>query len=180
MNIKPNSLLAATFVLSFIGTGCIQLNGDLPEGCLHYQGLAVPGTHDVETHQSFVHDDFGDLKGLTGDDLNSEIHFLNATITAKSGIDSFGFLRAATLTAKSPKPDSPLQPVEVVHCVSGDCPFDTSAVTIESENELSVVDYVKEGAIEFDLDFEGTLPEHDWAADVDVCFQGSVELSAGI
>jgi hypothetical protein len=102
--------------------------------------------------------------------LTTEVKAMGVTLTAKSGIDNFDFLKNMTLTMS----DGVHDPVTLVDYERADGAPSTNVLTIESANPVNTLDAWKTDSATFTVVVAGGLPSGDWSLDVSVRFAGKI------
>lgn len=175
-NHKLGSVLVGAFgLLALSAGGCMmQVEAEVPEveitqHDLGFQGVAIPGgIGDVSLSKSFSQQ-HQRLELPAG--LDSEVKALGVTLTAKSGIENFDFLKNLRLTMS----DDVHDPVELINYQRVDGSPSTNVLTMESANPVNTLDQWKTDSATFTIEVAGTLPSQDWAVDLAVRFAGKIK-----
>jgi hypothetical protein len=176
-SLKPTSILFGAFTLaSLVGGGCmLQVEADVPEVDITqhdvvFQGVPAPvsaSVGDSSLTQSFSqqHQRLELPAGLT-----TEVKAMGVTLTAKSGVDNFDFLKNMRVTMS----DGVHDPVELIAYERVDGAPSTNVLTVESANPVNTLDEWKTDTATFTLEVAGGLPSSDWSLDVSVRFAGKL------
>jgi hypothetical protein len=176
-SLKPTSILFGAFTLaSLVGGGCmLQVEADVPEVDITqhdvvFQGVPAPvstNVGDVSLSRSFSqqHQRLELPAGLT-----TEVKAMGVTLTAKSGVENFDFLKNMRVTMS----DGVHDPVELVAYERVDGAPSTNVLTVESANPVNTLDEWKTDTATFTLEVAGGLPSGDWSLDVSVRFAGKL------
>jgi hypothetical protein len=103
--------------------------------------------------------------------LDTEVKALGVTLTAKSGIENFDFLKVLRVTMS----DDVHDPVELINYARVDGAPSTNVLTMESANPVNTLDQWKTDSATFTIEVAGTLPPQDWKVDLAVRFAGKVK-----
>jgi hypothetical protein len=183
---RTRSFLLASVAVALGTTGCslVSAEANIPDACITRSGLTMQGLPvalpTATVNQSFTHDAFGDLKDLLGSNdqhLKAQVRFITATFHMESGATDLSFLQAASLQVSSMDSSAGLAPIDVIDCHSGMCPFQSPTVEIQATGNADLVEYVRAGALRFDLGLTGTLPTNDWAVGLEVCVSGKATFT---
>ena len=175
-NLRHSSLLlgALAFAAASSGGCSLQVEADVPEVEITqhdvvFQGVApaAAGGGDVSLAQSFSqqHQRLELPSGLT-----TEVKAMGVTLSAKSGIDNFDFLKNMRVTMS----DGVHDPVELVDYQRVDGAPSTNVLTVESANPVNTLDEWKTDSATFTVEVAGGLPPSDWTMDVAVRFAGKI------
>ena len=177
-NLTPSSILVGAVALASLSLGgcMLQVEADVPEVEITqhdvvFQGVppaaAAASVGDVSLTKSFSqqHQRLELPSGLT-----TEVKALGVTLTAKSGIDNFDFLKNLRISMS----DGTHDPVELVNYERVDGAPSTNVLTIESANPVNTLDEWKTDVATFTVDVAGSLPPGDWSLDVAVRFAGKI------
>jgi hypothetical protein len=175
---RKSVLFGALALLSLPAGGCMmQVEAEAPEveitqHDLKFDGvnLAGNGLGDLSLSKSFSqqHQRLDLPAGL-----DSEVKALGITLTAKSGIENFDFLKNLRLTMS----DDVHPPVELVNYQRVDGAPSTNVLTMESANPVNTLDQWKTDSATFTIEVAGSLPSQDWAVDLAVRFAGKIKYS---
>jgi hypothetical protein len=102
--------------------------------------------------------------------LNTEVKALGVTLTAKSGIENFDFLKALHVTMS----DDVHDPITLIDHTRVEGAPSTNVLTMESANPVDTLDQWKTDSATFTIDVAGALPPQDWKVDLAVRFAGKV------
>jgi hypothetical protein len=154
-------------------TGCplLDVAVEISEVCLTYENVEVKGTSESALQSTFAFDDLERIHELL--ELDAELRFVRAEARVTSGLDSFAFVEAATLTIASGDPESTL-PTLVVHECTGDCLASGTALELPATVQASAGDYLAGESIIVGVDFAGRAPAQDWTMDIDICVSGKL------
>ena len=175
-NRKHGSILLGVIALASLATGgcSLQVEADVPEVDITQHDVAFQGVSpvaanlgDVALTQSYSqqHQRLELPAGLT-----TEVKAMGVTLTAKSGIDNFDFLKNMRLSMS----DGVHPPVELIDYERVDGAPSTNVLTVESANPVNTLEQWKTDSATFTLDVAGAMPTGDWAVDVSVRFAGKV------
>ena len=170
-----SSLLGAIALASLAAGGCmLQVEADVPEVeitqhdvAFHAIAPANVDVGDVALTQTFTqqHQKLDLPAGLT-----TQVKAMGVTLTAKSGIENFDFLKNMRLTMS----DGVHPPVELINYERVDGAPSTNVLTIESANPVDTLEQWKTDSANFALDVAGAMPTNDWTIDVSVRFAGKI------
>lgn len=134
---------------------------------------------ELAIEESFVFDDTEELDFLTYEGVQAEMRFthMNITLAEESG-DSFDFIHSFAVQVRPLDKASGLSEVELIRCTDGSCDFQSNEIHQASLTDTNIVPYLQQGSLEFNLQFEGTLPEAGWAADVEACLTATMNAQA--
>jgi hypothetical protein len=173
--LRHSSLLLGALAFGAVAGGCsLQVEADVPEVEITqhdvvFQGVApaAAGLGDVSLAKSFSqqHQRLELPSGLT-----TEVKAMGVTLSAKSGIENFDFLKNMRVTMS----DGVHDPVELIDYQRVDGAPSTNVLTIESANPVNTLDQWKTDAATFTLEVAGALPTGDWSLDVSVRFAGKL------
>jgi hypothetical protein len=175
-NLRSSSILFCACALATLSAGgcSMQVEADVPEVEITqhdvvFEGVPAPVSNggDVSLTKSFSqqHQRLELPAGLT-----TEVKAMGVTLTAKSGIDNFDFLKNMRVTMS----DGVHEPAELVDYQRVDGAPSTNVLTVESANPVNTLDLWKTDAATFTVDVAGALPAGDWSLDVSVRFAGKV------
>ncbi|HEY2730356.1 MAG TPA: hypothetical protein VGK52_10470 [Polyangia bacterium] len=174
-NLKTTSILLGALALGAVtAAGCmLQVEADVPEVEITQHDVvfagvpAATGLGDVSLTKSFSqqHQRLDLPAGLT-----TEVKAMGVTLTAKSGIDNFDFLKNMRVTMS----DGVHDPVELVDYQRVDGAPSTNVLTVESANPVNTLDEWKTDSATFTVEVAGGLPPGDWTMDVAVRFAGKI------
>jgi hypothetical protein len=173
---RSSVLFGALALASLSAGGCmLQVEADVPEvevtqHDVVFQGVAAPAAAalgDVSLTQSFSqqHQKLELPAGLT-----TEVKAMGVTLSAKSGIDNFDFLKNLRVTMS----DGVHPAVELIDYQAVEGAPSTNVLTIESANPVNTLDEWKTDSATFTLEVAGALPSSDWSLDVSVRFAGKL------
>ena len=175
-NLKATSILFGAFALASLGAGgcMLQVEADVPEveitqHDVAFQGVAPAGVSvgDVALTQTFSQQH---QRLELPANLTTEVKAMGVTLTAKSGIENFDFLKNMRVMMS----DGVHTPVELIDYQRVDGAPSTNVLTIESANPVNTLDQWKTDAANFTLEVAGPLPAVDWSLDVSVRFAGKL------
>jgi hypothetical protein len=174
--LKLKSMLFGAFaLLSFTAGGCMmEVEATVPEVEITQHDLAFEGVPlaamlgDVSLSKSFSqkHQRLELPEGL-----DTEVKALGITLTAKSGIENFDFLKALRLTMS----DDVHEPVELIDYTRVDGAPSTNVLTMESKNPVNTLDQWKTDSATFTVEVAGALPAQAWKVDLAVRFAGKIK-----
>jgi hypothetical protein len=171
-----SAAVAASFATLLTACPLLEVTADIPEVCMVYKDIPVEGlpTDGVETlTQTFAFDDLSAFDQIK--DLDADVRFKSASLTATSGVADFAFLSAAKLDVTSGT-DASLPRRNFYHC-DGDCPRAGDTVVIPVADQDDAFSYIRSGALVIDLDVTGHLPATAWTMDATICVEGSATYS---
>jgi hypothetical protein len=173
------TLTRTGIAVALLATGCglVDAELDVPDACLVTHGLAMQGQTDGttvgEVSRAYIQDKFDELlKDALSQDLHAEVYWKRATFRVESGPANFSLVEAAHMTAKAIDPAARLPEIEVVDCAAGTCPKQTLEMTVEAGSTVDILDYIRTGAVQFEVNLAGQLPAEPWTMGVDVCVAG--------
>jgi hypothetical protein len=152
--------------------GCpfLDVEVEVPEVCITYSDVHVPGvTDESQIQSSFVIEDLSAIQALV--DLDASVEFVRGEARITSGLDGFSFVEGARLTIASGAPDSTLPTLSLYEC-EGDCLANGTTLALPGGTQNAVIDYVKSGSLAIGIDLAGPPPATDWVMDVDICLKG--------
>jgi hypothetical protein len=169
------ALTTATLALSAGAAGCVSVDAEIPDVEVTQKDLAFAGVPvgsalgDVSMTQTFSseHDALDLPQGL-----NSEVKALGVTLTAKSGIKDFSFLRYLRLTMSDTADNS--NALELINYERPDSAPASNVLNMTSANPVNALEKWKTKSALFTIEVAGTLPDSDWTADVTIRFAGNV------
>jgi hypothetical protein len=174
-NLKTTSILLGAFALASLTVGgcMLQVEADVPEVEITQHDVvfagvpAAAGLGDVSLTKSFSqqHQRLELPAGLT-----TEVKAMGVTLTAKTGIDNFDFLKNMRVTMS----DGVHDPVELVDYQRVDGAPSTNVLTVESANPVNTLDQWKTDSATFTVEVAGSLPPGDWSLDAAVRFAGKI------
>lgn len=183
---RSRSWLAATVALatgllaSFSSSGCVQVEGDIPEVVVTQQHLSFDGAPaipaglgaDAALTREFEHpyDSFDVPAGF-----ETELRPVRATLTATDGVSDLAFLRGFALVVGSRSPDAPM-PQKVFEYTRDDDAPPGRELTVEALVRPNVIELWNTGEAYYSLTVYGAIPQTDWALDVAVEFHGRVSV----
>jgi hypothetical protein len=176
-NQKATSILFGAFALASLASGgcMLQVEADVPEieitqHDVVFDGVPQPvaaNAGDVSLTKSFSqqHQKLDLPAGLT-----SQVNAMGVTLSAKSGIDNFDFLKNMRVTMS----DGVHSPVELINYQQPAGAPSTNVLTVQSANPIDTLAVWKTDAATFTLEVAGALPSADWTVDVSVRFAGKI------
>jgi hypothetical protein len=156
--------------------GCmVSVEAEIPDVQVTQKGLAFAGVPiggalgDVSMTQSFSqeHDALDLPEGLT-----SEVKALEVSLTARAGISDFGFVHYLRLTMSDEGNNA--NAVELINYERADAAAPSPVLKMIAANPVNALEKWKTKSALFTIDIAGTLPEHDWVADITVRFGGKI------
>ena len=166
-------LLASLLVLP--ACPLLDVTAQVQEVCMTYSGVTIPGVPVGQTsiEQSFTLDQLQGAADLANAD--AQLTFTHAEIRAVSGVSGFSFVQKAELSIASGDPNSTLPTLSVFDCEG--CGTSSPALDVDNATTVPVQDYIKTGSLVVTIALQGTPPENDWVADVDVCMSGNISYT---
>jgi hypothetical protein len=170
-------LIAAIATWAVGAAGCmVSVEAEIPDvevtqKGLQFAGVPVGGTlGDVSMTQSFSqeHDALDLPEGLT-----SEVKALEVTLTATKGVSDFSFVHYLRLTMSDDNNNT--SAVELIDYERDDSAPPSNVLRMIAANPVNALEKWKTQSAVFTIDVAGTLPEHDWAADITVRFGGKIQ-----
>ncbi len=169
------ALTASALALSAGAAGCVSVDAEIPDvevtqKDLSFAGVPVGGAlGDVSMTRSFSQEhDALDLP----EGLNPEVKALAVSLTAKSGIKDFSFVRYLRLTMSDTTDNS--NAVELINYERSDSASPSNVLNMTSANPVNALEKWKTKSALFTIDVAGTLPDNDWTADVTIRFGGTI------
>jgi hypothetical protein len=169
------ALTASTLALSAGAAGCVSVDAEIPDVEVTQKDLAFAGVPvgsalgDVSMTRTFSQEhDALDLP----EGLNPEVKALAVSLTAKSGIKDFSFVRYLRMTMSDASDNS--NAVELINYERDDSAPPSSVLNMTAANPVNALDKWKTKSAVFTIDIAGTLPDNDWTADVTVRFAGTI------
>jgi hypothetical protein len=173
----PLTLALPLFALAMTGgAGCmVSVEAEIPDVEITQKGLAFTGVPlggalgDVSMTQSFSqqHDALELPEGLT-----SEVKALEVSLTARQGISDFSFVHYLRLTMSDDGNNA--NAVELINYERDGSAAPSPVLTMIAANPVNALEKWKTKSALFTIDVAGTLPEHDWVADITVRFGGKI------
>jgi len=176
---KNNTLallaLTTTFALSTGAAGCVSVDAEIPDVEVTQKDLAFDGVPigsalgDVSMTRTFSqeHDALDLPQGL-----NPEVKALAVSLTAKSGIKDFSFVRYLRMTMSDTSDNS--NAVELINYERDDSAPPSNVLKMTAANPVNALDKWKTKSALFTIDIAGTLPDNAWTADVTIRFAGNI------
>lgn len=170
---------AAAALLSTGAAGCaLSVEADVPEievtkKDIAFEGVAIAAAlGDVSMTKSFSqkHTALDLPEGLT-----TEVHAIDVTLKAASGIKDFTFLRMLRLTMADET--NPAKSIELINYQQQPGGGAGDTLTMVSANPVNAMEEWKSESAIFTIDVAGTLPAEAWSADVVMRFAGSIKYS---
>jgi len=170
-------LIAAAATWAVGAAGCmVSVEAEIPDVEVTQKDLAFAGVPhgsalgDVAMTQSFSqeHDALDLPAGLT-----SEVKALEVTLTATKGVADFGFVHYLRLTMSDETNGA--NAVELINYQRDDAAAPTNVLKMVAVNPVNALEKWKTKSALFTVDVAGTLPAHDWAADMTVRFGGKIQ-----
>jgi hypothetical protein len=181
MNKQNNSFLvlfaltASTLALSTGAAGCVSVDAEIPDVEVTQKNLAFDGVPvgsalgDVSMTKTFSQEhDALDLP----EGLNPEVKALAVSLTAKSGIKDFGFVRYLRMTMSDTSDNS--NALELINYERDDSAPTSNVLNMTAANPVNALDKWKTKSALFTIEVAGTLPDNDWTADVTIRFAGNI------
>jgi hypothetical protein len=100
--------------------------------------------------------------------LDSTVKALGVTLTAKSGLKDFGFIKNLRLTMS----DDVHPPVALVEYQQTGAP-PSNVLSLQSANPVNTLEQWKTDSATFAVEVAGTLPTEAWSVDLSIQFGGS-------
>jgi hypothetical protein len=170
------SFALATIALALGAGGCmVSVEAEIPDVEVTQKGLSFAGVPigsalgDVSMTTSFSqeHDALDLPQGLT-----SEVKALEVSLTAKEGISDFGFVRYLRLTMSDDSDNT--NAIELINYERDSSVPASNVLKMIAANPVNTLEKWKTKSALFTIDVAGTLPEHDWVADITVRFGGKI------
>jgi hypothetical protein len=175
--LKQTSVLFGVLAFGSLALGCmVQIEADVPEVEVTQHDLKFDGVPlaaslgDVSMSKSFSQK-HQRLELPSG--LDTEVKALGVTLTAKSGIENFDFLKVLRLTMS----DDVHEPVELINYQRPEGAPSTNVLTMESKNPVNTLEQWKTDSATFTVDVAGGLPSNDWKVDLAVRFAGKIKYN---
>jgi hypothetical protein len=174
-NLELKSMLVGAFALLSLSTGAcmMQVEATVPEVEITQHDLKFDGVPlaaalgDVSVSKSFSQQH---QRLELPDGLDTEVKALGVTLTAKSGIENFDFIKELRVTMS----DDVHAPVELIDYTRVDGAPSTNVLTMESKNPVNTLDQWKTDSATFTIEIAGALPPQDWKVDLSVRFAGKI------
>ena len=169
---------AAAFLCTGAAGCALSVEADVPEIEVTKKDISFDGVPigaalgDVSMTKSFSQKHSA-LDLPTG--LTTEVHAIDVTLKAASGITDFTFLRMLRLTMADETDQS--KSIELINYQQQPGGGAGDTLTMTSANPVNALDEWKSDAAIFTIDIAGTLPTQAWAADVVMRFGGSLKYS---
>ena len=170
------SFALATLALTLGAGGCmVSVEAEIPDVEVTQKGLQFAGVPigsalgDVSMSSTFSqeHDALDLPEGLT-----SEVKALEVSLTAREGITDFGFVRYLRLTMSDDSDNA--NAIELINYERDSSVPPSGVLKVIAANPVNALEKLKTKSAQFTIEVAGTLPDHDWAADVTVRFGGKV------
>ena len=165
------------FLLGGAAAGCgISVEADLPQVEVTQRDLAFDGVPvtgligDVSMTRSFSQE-HKTLEAPKG--LDSEVKALSVTLTAKTGIQDFGFIHNLRITMS----DDVHDPIELLAYQQDPHAKPGNVLSMASANPVDTLDQWKTNSATFTVEVAGALPANDWTVDLSIDFAGTVKYS---
>jgi hypothetical protein len=170
----PRCALAIA-IAAAASAGCmVSVEAEIPDVEVTQKGLAFSGVPiggalgDVSTTQSFSQEhDALDLP----DGLTSEVKALEVSLTARQGVSDFSFVHFLRLTMSDGNNATAL---ELINYERDESAAPSPVLKMVAANPVNALEKWKTRSALFTIDVAGTLPAHDWIADVTVRFGGKI------
>jgi hypothetical protein len=168
--------LCALALAAAASAGCmVSVEAEIPDVQVTQKGLAFAGVPiggalgDVSMTQSFSqeHDALDLPEGLT-----SEVKALEVSLTAREGISDFNFVHYLRLTMSDDGNNA--NAVELINYERDEAAAPSPVLKMIAANPVNALEKWKTKSALFTIDVAGTLPEHDWVADITVRFGGKI------
>jgi hypothetical protein len=171
--------LPFAFVLLALAAGAggcmVSVDAEIPNVEVTQKGLSFAGVPvgaalgDVSLTQSFsqTHSKLELPEGLS-----SEVKALDVSLTAKTGITDFSFVRYLRLTMSDDTNNA--NAIELFNYEKDPAAAPSAVLKVVSANPLNALEKLKTESALFTIDVAGTLPDHDWTVDITVRFGGSI------
>ena len=179
-SLRPTSILFGAFALASLAAGgcMLQVEADVPEVEITQHDVVFEGVPPAAAAAASTGGDVALTKSFSQQHqrlelpagLTTEVKAMGVTLTAKSGIDNFDFLKNMRVTMS----DGVHEPVELVDYQRVDGAPSTNVLTVESANPVNTLDQWKTDTATFNLEVAGGLPSSDWSLDVSVRFAGKM------
>jgi hypothetical protein len=168
--------LSTLAVASAGAAGCmVSVEAEIPDVEVTQKGLSFAGVPiggalgDVSMTQSFSqeHEALDLPEGLT-----SEVKALEVSLTARQGISDFNFVHFLRLTMSDDTNNA--NAVELIDFQRDDSAAPSPVLKMIAANPVNALEKWKTKSALFTIDVAGTLPEHDWVADITIRFGGKI------
>ncbi len=169
------ALTASTLALCTGAAGCISVDAEIPDVEVTQKDLSFDGVPvgsalgDVSMTRTFSQE-HGALDLPEG--LNPEVKALAVSLTAKSGIKDFAFVRYLRMTMSDTSDNS--NAVELINYERDDAAPPNNVLNMIAANPVNALEKWKTKSALFTIDVAGTLPDNDWTADVTIRFAGTI------
>jgi hypothetical protein len=153
----------------------VSIEAEIPDVEVTQKGLTFTGVPiggalgDVSMTQTFSqeHDALELPAGL-----NSEVKALEVSLTARQGISDFGFVHFLRLTMSDDRNNA--DAVELIDYQRDDSAAPSPVLKMVAANPVDTLAKWKTKSALFTIDVAGSLPEHDWVADITVRLGGKI------
>jgi hypothetical protein len=169
------ALTASTLALATGAAGCISVDAEVPDvevtqKDLSFDGVAIGSAlGDVSMTRTFSQEhDALDLPA----GLNPEVKALAVSLTAKSGIKDFGFVRFLRMTMSDTSDNS--NALELINYERNDAAPASNVLQMTAANPVNALEKWKTKSALFTIEVAGTLPDNDWTADITIHFAGNL------
>ncbi|MBX2811723.1 MAG: hypothetical protein KTR25_07930 [Myxococcales bacterium] len=185
---------------------CVQFDAEVPSACFLQEdvaisldsipqlnfvdgeevaegaGLLFPDGVPVSVQKSFVRDGLDSIPELFDDmGVEGNIYLTQVLVIAQEGLSDFSILERISLTVRSVDSESTLPFLELAVCDRNiDCDTSQPFVELAGSPNQNLLDYLREGTLEFGLELKGALPLRAWSFDVDVCLRGAASYTLGL
>ena len=164
-------------VLGSGAAGCaFSVEADVPEVEVTQHDLAFDGVPlaaligDVSMTRSFSREH---KKLELPNGLDSEVKALGITMTAKSGIQDFGFIHNLRLTMS----DDVHDPIELVDYQQDPTAPPSGVLTMSSATPVNTLDQWTTTSATFTVEVSGSRPPQGWTVDLSIRFAGKVKYT---
>ena len=179
-----------------LGMGCVQVDAELPTTCFLQSGVSIEALGvdevriragldaigdalpvdlpSVSVEQSFQRDGLDEIPSAL-DEIGAEasVSLLAIEVVATSGLSSFEGIDRVAITMAPTNANSTLPPTVLARCDrAAGCDTSSDVVTLDGDSSANLVNYLREGELDFTLQLQGVPPLETWSFDVDVCMSG--------
>lgn len=170
---RVSGIIVSTFV-SLLAASCAQVDADIPDTKVTQKSVSfqgIPGAQalgETSITQSFTLD----TDQLSwAKDLNSDVYAYEVELTAVSGVQDLGFIRAARITMAG---DATAPAVEVINYVRPDNYSPSAVLDVPTTYPINVTEVWASKQVVLTLYLTGLFPEQNWSADVTIHLSGKL------
>lgn len=168
---------AALAAAAILGSGCMEMGlmsaeVQAREVCVTDVEVEVPGDAPDRVEETEV---VSDPAAELPEELDAEAELVGAAVRASGGVDDFGFLERARVDVRAAE----LEPVTLVDVEGEEAEILAQSAEwyFEAASDREFTDYLLAPELEFDLLFEGEMPDRDWAVEIDLCADASARYA---